>query len=84
MKPHSHASQAAATPQKRARWWHAVFLLLSLPAALLLLIGGILEAPFVKRRHDSAFNWLLFMAARLLAPALIIGVCIAYLYKHFL
>jgi hypothetical protein len=55
---------------------------LAIPFLLPLFLGDVLAAPFVARRHESTPRWLIFMAARFLAPAMIIGGAIGYLIKR--
>lgn len=59
------------------------FFILAIPVILIVFLGDILAAPFVARRHQSTGHWLLYMAARFLGPAIIIGLCLGYLLRRF-
>ena len=58
-------------------------LIVSIPLLLPMFLGDILAAPFVARRHDSVFRWGLFMIARFLGPAAIIGLGVGFLIRRF-
>lgn len=58
------------------------FFVLASPALLLVFLGDILAAPFVARRQQSTGHWLLYMSARFLGPAIIIGLCLGYLISR--
>ncbi|MFC5457242.1 hypothetical protein [Prosthecobacter fluviatilis] len=82
MTPRTPRPKPSAPPSQPLRLWTCLFFVLSAPAVLIMFLGDVLAMPFVSRRHQSAGCWLLFMAARCLAPILVIGVCAVYLFKH--
>jgi len=59
------------------------FFILASPALLIVFLGDILAAPFVARRHQSTGHWLLYIFARFLGPAIIIGLCSGYLIRRY-
>lgn len=59
------------------------YLILASPLLLVVFLGDILAAPFVSRRHQSTGHWLLYMVARFIGPAIIIGICMGYLIRHY-
>jgi hypothetical protein len=63
------------------RTW--AFCILASPALLVVFLGDILAAPFVARRHQSTGHWLHYMFARLLGPAMIIGLSLGYFIRHY-
>jgi hypothetical protein len=64
-------------------FWTWAFFILASPALLVVFLGDILAAPFVARRHQSTGHWLLYMFARFLGPAIIIGLCSGYLIGRY-
>ncbi len=46
-------------------------------------LGDILAAPFASRRHQSTGHWLLYMFARSLGPAVIIGLSLGYFIRRY-
>lgn len=59
------------------------FFVLASPALLIVFLGDILAAPFVARRHQSTGRWLLYMFARFLGPAVIIGFSLGYFIRRY-
>lgn len=82
MKRQDDRHRTAAAPGNRFGIWQGLGLLVSLPALLPMLLGDLLAAPFTARRHESTFRWLLFMTARFLGPAILIGATLGYLIKR--
>lgn len=73
--------QTVTNSRPLLRFLRGIILTLSILPALPLFLGDLLAAPFVARRHESTFRWLLFMAFRMLPPAILIGLCIGYLVR---
>jgi hypothetical protein len=68
---------------KRLGFLAWAFFIFASPALLVVFLGDILAAPFVARRHKSAGHWLLYMFARFLGPAVIIGLSLGYFMRRY-
>lgn len=73
----------AVKARQRAGIWGWLGLIASIPLILPMFLGDILAAPFAARRNESTSRWLLFMFARFIGPAIIVGACIGYLIKRY-
>jgi hypothetical protein len=58
-------------------------LVLTLPLIVPLFLGDLLSAPFVARRNESGFHWLLFLLTRTVVPVAIIGAIVGCLIAHW-
>ena len=77
------SGHGSAASSRRFKWrWDWLIPVLAIPLLLPLFLGDVLAAPFVARRHESTLRWLMFMTARFLVPAMIVGGAIGYLIKR--
>lgn len=74
--------QIVGIKQSRRSIWATLLFVASIPLLIPMFLGDILATLFVARRHESVFRWALFMVARFIGPAIIIGGGIGYLIKR--